>query len=134
MELMELAQRTAELIAPVLPFLNTATGELLEKAKEHIQEDVLKRAGTVIKKLLPFLQEKEESKRLVEDVAADPQNSTCRGALAYEVLNLFRNNEGLARDIAGEVSAPSISVRDVHQTAGDNAQQLGVIGSVHIHK
>ena len=134
MELMELAQRTAELVAPVLPFVNVATGELLEKAKGAIQNDVLARAGKVIKKLLPFLNETEQSKQLLKDVAADPKNTTLQGALAYEMLNVFRKNEMLARDIAGDVSTPSIAVRDINQTAGDNAQQVGVIGTMHVHK
>ena len=88
-------------------------------------------------KLNPKIEAKEAAKEAVEDLAQAPEDQDLQTALRVQLKKLIAKDESLAQEIlqimtkdSETANVPHIEFKgDVHQQAGDNAKQIGQIGT-----
>jgi len=134
----------AAFLSPYLPHLLKLSGQAAEKVTDVISEKFGEaawvKAQKVWQRLYPKIQEKEDLKVAVTQVAAKPE-STARQALFQEELeNLLKNNPDLAAAIAKvmQEDAPdgTSGAQIIQNVTGNKNQTIGqvlggrIVGSV----
>ena len=124
-------------LSPILPFLIKGGEEAAKEAGKKFGVDAWEKAKAVWGKLHPKIEAKEAAKEAVEDLAQAPEDRDLQTALRVQLKKLIAKDESLAQEIlqimkkdSETANVPHIEFKgDVHQQAGDNAKQIGQIGS-----
>lgn len=127
------------LLSPILPFLVKGGEEAAKEAGKKFGVDAWETAKAIWGKLNPKIEAKEAAKEAVEDLVDAPEDRDLQTALRLQLKKIIEKDDSLAKEIIEILkknssiensNIPSIEQKGkVHQQAGDNAKQIGQIGS-----
>lgn len=89
------------LLAPFLPHLLKVGESLAEDAARALATEAGKHAKTLWARLRPRLEEQPGRLKPVSDVAAHPDDAAARGALLYQLREIFAGDAAFADEIRG---------------------------------
>ncbi len=126
-------------LSPILPFLIKGGEEAAKEAGKKFGVDTWEKAKAIWAKLHPKVKAKEAAKEAVEDLATAPEDKDLQTALRVQLKKLLEKDQALAEEILqlmqkGFPTETSTTIEieqkgDIQQEAGDNAKQIGQIGS-----
>ncbi|NES06017.1 MAG: hypothetical protein F6K22_26375 [Okeania sp. SIO2F4] len=125
------------LLAPSLPYLIKGSEKISEGLLREVGKDTWERAKAIWQKLWPKIESKEAAKEAVEDLAKELNDEDAKAALRQQLKKILETDETLAQEVKQlmkEKNPTSTGINieqtgNFHQTAGDNAKQIGQIGS-----
>lgn len=124
-------------LSPFLPYLLKLGDKAAEEAAKKLAGDAWEKAKAIWSKLKPKVEAKEEVKVGVQQVAAKPESADRQLVLREELETLLKENPDLEAAIAQIIESDSAAstITNINlqgqntQSAGDNAKQIGQIGS-----
>lgn len=125
-------------LSPFLPYLLKLGDKAAEEAAKKLGGDAWEKAKAIWSKLRPKVEAKEEAKVGVQQVAAKPESEARQLVLREELETLLKDNPDLATAITQIIESDSSAASTITnidlqgqntQSAGDNAKQIGQIGS-----
>ncbi|MBK7449935.1 MAG: hypothetical protein IPJ47_11085 [Anaerolineales bacterium] len=105
MDIPQLAQEVAKILAPFLPYLIAGTKAAAEEAGKQFGKAAWDKAVELWGKMKPKVEANPDAKSAVEKVSAKPEDTRLLGNLEYEVEQIFKQDIEFAQSIeAGNYS------------------------------
>ena len=127
-----------QFLAPFLPFLMNVGNKAAESAAEKFGENAWEKAKAIWDKLASKIEARESAKEAATDLSAAPDDKGLQTMLQVQLKKLLENDEKLTSELVQLMqeepeTAATISKFSQQgkssQNAGDNAIQIGQIGS-----
>ncbi len=125
------------LLAPFLPHLVKVGESLAEDAARALATEAGKHAKAIWARLRPRLEEQPGRLKPATDAAERPDDDAARGALLYQLREIFEGDPDFAAEIRGLVEAAEragvVATRGGVAVGGDvvaDRGSIGVIGTV----
>lgn len=111
MDIQVLAQDASTFLAPLLPFLMQAGNEAAKDIGKKLSAAAVERVHGLWGALRPKLESKPAALEAAQDLALAPENEQIRGAFAWQIEKLLKEDFGFAIEIAQRLDeAKSVTV------------------------